>query len=65
MQVTIPRRSTEPHTGRFDQQGYRLRNRVERLINRLKQCRRVATRYEKLAANYQAMLTLASSLLWL
>jgi transposase len=31
----------------------------------LKQCRRVATRYEKLAANYLAMLTLAAIRLWL
>ena len=38
---------------------------IERLINRLKQHRRVATRYEKLAANYLAMLTLAAIRLWL
>jgi transposase len=38
---------------------------VERLINRLKQSRRVATRYEKRAAHYLAMLTLAALLLWL
>src|SRR4029077_16512402 len=30
---------------------YRARNRVERFFNRIKQCRRVATRYDKLAAN--------------
>ncbi|MCC5610475.1 IS5/IS1182 family transposase, partial [Nostoc sp. CHAB 5834] len=34
-------------------------------INRLKQFRRIATRYEKLAANYTAMITIASILLWL
>ena len=38
---------------------------MERLINRLKQRRRVATRYEKRAANYLAMLTIAAILLWL
>jgi transposase len=43
----------------------RERNAVERLINRLKQFRRIATRYEKRAANYLAMLTLAAILLWL
>ncbi len=42
----------------------RERNRVERLINRLKEFRRVATRYEKLAANYLTMLTLATIVLW-
>ena len=44
---------------------YRERNRVERLINRLKQNRLIATRYEKYAINYQAMLTIAAILLWL
>jgi transposase len=38
---------------------------VERTINRLKQYRRVATRYEKRAENYLAMLTRAAILLWL
>jgi transposase len=38
---------------------------VERLINRLKQHRRIATRYEKRAAHYLAMLTVAAFLLWL
>ena len=44
---------------------YRLRNLVERLINRLKQFRRVATRYEKLARNYEAMLIIAAIRFWL
>jgi transposase len=44
---------------------YRDRNRAERLINRLKQYRRVATRYEKRAVNYLAMVTSAALLLWL
>ncbi len=38
---------------------------VERMINRLKQFRRVATRYEKRATYYAAMVTLAAILLWL
>ena len=41
------------------------RLRTERLVGRLKQCRRVATRYEKRAANFLAMVTLAAILLWL
>ncbi len=44
---------------------YRQRNLVERCFNRLKQYRRIATRYEKQAENYLAMLTLASIILWL
>jgi transposase len=38
---------------------------VERLVNRLKQFRRIATRYEKRAVNYLAMLTIAGIMLWL
>lgn len=51
-------------SGHFDKEAYRKRNVVERLINRLKQFRRVATRYEKRAANYRAMLTIAAIVLW-
>ena len=51
--------------GAFDRDVYRECNRVKRLINLLEQFRRVATRYEKLATNYLAMLTLAVILLWL
>jgi hypothetical protein len=44
---------------------YRARNVVERSFNKIKQCRRVATRYDKLAANYLAFIQLASIRLWL
>jgi len=37
-----------------------MRCRIERLINRYKPCRRIATRYEKRAANYQAMWLIAT-----
>jgi transposase len=37
---------------------------VERFFNKIKQCRRVATRYDKLAANYLAFIQLAIRL-WL
>jgi transposase len=49
----------------LDRELYRLRNRVERLNNRLKQFRAVATRYDKTAASYLAVLQLAASRLWL
>jgi transposase len=44
---------------------YRARNLIERFFNKIKQCRRVATRYDKLAANYLAFIKLASILIWL
>uniref|UniRef100_UPI00047BDFE4 IS5/IS1182 family transposase n=2 Tax=Actinomadura oligospora TaxID=111804 RepID=UPI00047BDFE4 len=49
----------------FDPALYRRRNVVERCIGRLKQWRGIATRYDKLARNYQAALTLVSTLLWI
>jgi transposase len=62
---TIPRKSNEHRTGPFDRASYRQRNKIERLINRYKQFRRIATRYEKRAANYQAMWLIAAIVLWL
>ena len=44
---------------------YRERNVVERLVGRLKEYRRIATRYEKLAASYLAFAQLASIRIWL
>ena len=44
---------------------YRERNQVERFFNRIKHFRRVATRYEKHASNYLAMLKLAAIKIWL
>jgi transposase len=49
----------------FDQAVYARRIVVERCVNRLRQWRGVATRYEKRAVNYQAMLILAATVLWL
>ncbi len=63
--MTIPRKQNERRTGPSDREQSRERKRVGRLINRLKQFRRIATRYEKRAVNYKAMLTLAAILLWL
>ena len=61
----ISRKVGERRSGRFDRAAYRERNRVERLINRLKQHRAIATRYEKLEETYRALLTIACILLWL
>lgn len=61
----VPQRRNEKQRLRFNRGLYRERNRVERLINRLKPFRRIATRYEKQANNYLAMLALAAILLWL
>ena len=49
----------------FSPDLYRSRNLVERFLNKIKQCRRIATRYYKLAANYLAFIKLASIRLWI
>ena len=64
IRITIARRSNEHRGGPFDRAIYRTRNLVERLINRLKHFRRVATRYEKRAENYEAMLKIVAITIW-
>ncbi len=49
----------------FDADLYARRNVVERCVNRLKQWRGIATRYEKRAVNYRAMVVIASLMIWL
>ncbi|MGC4773493.1 transposase [Micromonospora sp. DT44] len=44
----------------FDKQLYKRRNVVERCFNRLKQCRSVATHYDKTATLFQATVTIAA-----
>jgi transposase len=65
VRAIIPQRRREKRNRHFDGELYKQRNRIERLVARLKQFRRIATRYEKTAESYLAMLTLAALLLWL
>ena len=64
IRITIPRKSNQRRRGPFDREQYRQRNRIERLINRFKQFRRIATRYEKGGENYRAMWLIAATLLY-
>jgi transposase len=50
---------------RFEKAAYRLRSWAERGVNRLKQWRAIATRYEKRAHNYLALVQIASIMIWL
>ena len=63
--ANIPPKRTRTEPICFSPHLYRARNWVERFFNKIKQCRRVAMRYDKLAANYLAFIQLASTRLWL
>lgn len=58
IEAVIPTRKDQPPEA-MDTAKYRERNVVERCIGWLKECRRVATRYEKLAVHYAGMVKLA------
>lgn len=64
-QAVIPPRGNRLTQRTYDRHLYKDRNLVERFFCRLKQFRRVATRYEKLAQNFMSMLNLASAYIWL
>ncbi len=63
--ANIPPRSNRNDPICFSPYLYRARNLVERFFNKIKQCRWVATRYDKLAANYLTFIQPASIRLWL
>jgi transposase len=59
-EAVIPPRSNLRDQREFDRHLYKERNLVERFINRIKQFRRVATRYEKTARNFLAFVQVAA-----
>jgi transposase len=63
--ANIPPKRNRKEAICFSPYLYRSRNLVERFFNKIKQCRRIATRYDRLAANYLAFIKLASIRIWL
>ncbi len=61
----IPDKSNRKERHCFSKTLYKERNRIERFFNRIKHFRRIATRFEKLAQNYLAMIKLASIRIWM
>jgi transposase len=61
----IPPRSNRKAMIDDDREAYKRRNLIERCVNRLKQFRRIATRYEKTAGAYLSMLCIAATRLWI
>ena len=61
----IPNRPDQPENPDLDRAVYRERNLMERLVGKLKQLRRLATRYDKLDPHHLAFVQIASVILWL
>ncbi|KEQ14431.1 transposase [Endozoicomonas montiporae] len=61
----IPPRGNRLDQRAYDKVIYKERNLVERLFQKLKNFRRVATRYERLARNYMGILQIAAITIWL
>jgi putative transposase len=59
-QVVIPPKRNRRVQHAYDTDIYKERNRIERLFNKLKHFRRVATRYDKLLANFMGFVTIAA-----
>jgi transposase len=64
-EAIIPPRANRTALREYDRHRYKARNLVERFFNRLKQFRRIATRYEKLALHFAAMVICGCIVLWL
>ena len=63
--AVIPPHPTRKIQRRYDRTLYKLRHRVENFFQRLKRFRRIATRYDKLATTFFAMVHFAASLTWI
>lgn len=63
--AVIPNNPSRTKKHPLDKHLYAQRHLVECCFSKLKQFRRVATRYEKTAKNYRAVVTLAATILWL
>ena len=61
----IPPKSNRREPIPCDFGAYKDRNRIERMFNKVKQFRRIATRYDKTKASFAAFLNLAAARIWL
>jgi putative transposase len=64
-EVVIPPKRNRSFKRPYDADLYKERNVIERFFNKLKQFRRVATRYDKLLANFMGFVKLAAIAMWL
>lgn len=60
----IPNNPTRKRHHPFDPEAYKLRNLIERMFARLKDWRRIATRYDKLGTNFASTCIIAALVTW-
>lgn len=65
IQAVIPPRCNRLVQRMFDTHLYKNRNLVERFFCRIKQFRRIATRYDKLAQRFASFVALTAAIIWL
>ena len=64
-EAVIPPKRSRKELIQYDKDVYQDRNLVERFFNKIKNFRRIATRYDKTALSFAAMLALAAAMIWL
>lgn len=65
IKAVIPPRANRIHQREFDRHAYKHRNIIERFFCRIKQFRRIATRYDKLASRFRDFVCIAAAFIWL
>ena len=65
IEVVIPAKSNRREPAPHDKAKYKWRNQIERLFNKLKNWRRVATRYDKTKESYLGFVAIAAVKLWM
>ena len=63
-QAVIPPNPTRKHPHAYDRAAYKQRNVIERMFCRLKDFRRIATRYDKRADTFLSAVFIAAILIW-
>src|SRR4051812_5962568 len=64
-EAVIPPRSKRRTARNYDRELYKARHLIENFFCKLKHFRAIATRYDKLARNFQAAIQFAATLIWL
>jgi transposase len=62
--AVVPNKSNRKQPFTFDRKSYKLRHRIENAFCRLKDFRRIATRYDRLARNFLASVCLVAAIVW-